>query len=476
MQSSDLNAMILRTTGSGLVIGIAVTVFEAFFGITRFLYIWIFALSGGIPLLATAVFVWRYPRFKGNHYVVTMGLLATSISIYYFAGDWVLFFLALFAQAMVSLYQNRPLLWIAVSTQMALFTVIFMVDPRFIATMPRLNGKMGYGSILGDIYACLIIGGVFFDFLTSYIVRMARRLESGERLHLILDSAMEAVIGMNEKGEIHKWNPQAATIFGWSKEEVIGENLFDLIIPKEHRHTLEHGLASFLSSGNDNSFRSRTDIAARNREGRELPVEVVIVAVRIENGRFDVVAFIEDISEQKRYEEELVALASFDGLTSLLNHREFQIRLQQEVERSIRYKRPLSLLLVDVDHFKRINDTYGHLAGDTVLKTIGQILGEVCRKCDVAARYGGEEFSLLLPEVEVAQAVRVAERLRQSVEGHRYFVNDEPFSVTVSIGVSDLNKVINDGSALIESADKALYVAKGNGRNRVEVATSKSIL
>ncbi len=176
-----------------------------------------------------------------------------------------------------------------------------------------------------------------------------------------------------------------------------------------------------------------------------------------------------------RLRDELVALANHDALSGLLNHREFWSRLREEGERAARYKRPLCLLLLDIDHFKRINDTYGHSQGDLVIKFLGQLLQENCRASDVAARYGGEEFAVLLPELDQVGAAAVAERLRQALDRQAFLLKGNTVAVTVSIGVATLDGETGDAAGLLEAADGALYAAKAAGRNRVEVAKREPV-
>ena len=159
----------------------------------------------------------------------------------------------------------------------------------------------------------------------------------------------------------------------------------------------------------------------------------------------------------------LERLATHDGLTGLKNRRALDEQLEAEFQRARRYKTPLSMILLDVDRFKFFNDSYGHPAGDEVLKTLGQILGGGVRNIDFAARYGGEEFALLLPNTDDAGALILAERLRAKVESHDWKVR----AVTSSFGVATLNGQTKEAKQLLKSADEALYHAKENGRNRV---------
>ena len=187
-----------------------------------------------------------------------------------------------------------------------------------------------------------------------------------------------------------------------------------------------------------------------------------------------------DISESKRYERELEAvraqleasnatlreLSTTDELTNTHNRRSFIERLRIEWERATRLDAPLSLLMIDVDHFKAYNDSFGHLAGDAVLQQLAQLLCETARSIDVVARYGGEEFSVILPDADHEGAHTFAERFRVAIES----ANWPRRNLTVSIGVSTRTPKTKDAGFLLDRADNALYRAKRNGRNRVEVA------
>ncbi len=160
---------------------------------------------------------------------------------------------------------------------------------------------------------------------------------------------------------------------------------------------------------------------------------------------------------------QLHTLATQDGLTGLSNHRTFQERLESDVRRATHFGQPLALILLDVDHFKQYNDTFGHPEGDAVLKRVASLLQSAVRDTDLAARYGGEEFALILPQTKHADALRAAERIRVAIASAPW----ERRTVTVSIGVTSLSNDVADAAALIASADKALYRSKTEGKNRV---------
>lgn len=164
------------------------------------------------------------------------------------------------------------------------------------------------------------------------------------------------------------------------------------------------------------------------------------------------------------------ALAITDGLTQLSTHRHLQESLDREINRSKRYMKGFSILLLDIDNFKHLNDTYGHLAGDEVLKQLALIMRSCVRDTDVVARYGGEEFMCILSETGLEGAQTTAERIRQAVELHPFVFEGRTQQVTVSIGIAHFPDHADAKPALIAAADKALYRAKTGGKNRVELA------
>ena len=192
---------------------------------------------------------------------------------------------------------------------------------------------------------------------------------------------------------------------------------------------------------------------------------------------------IEDPVERKYLLDQLM----LDGLTGLYSRKVFDSMIETKVAESIRYGKDLGLVLFDIDHFKKINDSKGHQAGDYVLEHMGEVCKKASRRSDTPAikkvysRYGGEEFSFVLPETNLESTAKFAERFRQQVFDEKFNYKKEVIPVTISLGVSsfsplvyghqkhDKDEVANQVKALIETADKALYRAKGKGRNRVEV-------
>jgi diguanylate cyclase (GGDEF)-like protein len=179
----------------------------------------------------------------------------------------------------------------------------------------------------------------------------------------------------------------------------------------------------------------------------------------------------EEIQERQKIEEKLVQLATIDPLTSIANRRKFDEVLQYELNRDSRYKHGLSLVFCDLDHFKKINDQYGHKVGDDVLQAFTSLMSKSIRKTDVIARWGGEEFALLLPTTDIMIAAGMAEKLRLQTEEFKF---PHVGNITASFGVTQF--VYGDTeNSLISRADDALYLAKKFGRNRVEALPPESL-
>jgi diguanylate cyclase (GGDEF)-like protein len=197
------------------------------------------------------------------------------------------------------------------------------------------------------------------------------------------------------------------------------------------------------------------------------PFQPPELLARIRAGKRIVDLQKELLASNKRLE----LLSITDGLTHLYNHRHFQDELTKVFETTNRYGRPLSLALIDRDFFKKVNDTYGHAAGDEVLKSVASLFMNSIRSADVAARYGGEEFAVLMPETAGEDAATFAEKVRALVEESPVTFDDKVIKVTVSIGVASAPAArIESPRDLVEKADKALYRAKRNGRNQVQFA------
>jgi diguanylate cyclase (GGDEF)-like protein len=222
--------------------------------------------------------------------------------------------------------------------------------------------------------------------------------------------------------------------------------------------TNEHGRVTVEDQGSTNGTiinDEHIDAAHRLRNGDLIKI-----------GR-TIFKFIASNNIEAAYHDEIYRMTTVDGLTQVFNRRYFEDAIERELSRSRRYTRPLALVMIDIDHFKKINDGYGHLAGDAVLKDVAGVIRSRTRREDVLARYGGEEFALLLPEIDVKGATHLAEKLRKLVEKHTFTFDGETIPVTLSAGVAVVLKKSEDSQELIRRADEKLYEAKSAGRNRV---------
>jgi len=242
-----------------------------------------------------------------------------------------------------------------------------------------------------------------------------------------------------------------------------GLNLPQALAGEVERHVTGHdGQARYL----------RVDAAALRHSHAALAGNIVTLR-DISAERAAETALLEVQQRLQSANAELQRMALTDVLTGLANRRMLVARLDEEIARSRRAGSTLALLLIDVDHFKLVNDKRGHLAGDAVLGAIGECLRSVKRSTDVAARYGGEEFVLLLPHTPLDGALSLAERLRYLIEKSPYRAVDAEDSLTVSLGVAVFEPRMREPADLLEAADQALYRSKREGRNRVSVATSE---
>jgi diguanylate cyclase (GGDEF)-like protein/PAS domain S-box-containing protein/putative nucleotidyltransferase with HDIG domain len=276
------------------------------------------------------------------------------------------------------------------------------------------------------------------------------------RHDLILSAAGDGIIGVDASGRAAFVNPAAARMLGWSVEELTGREVGDGILPSLGP-ALREGRAA---SGED---------TLRRRDGTSFPGEYTSSPIADGRAKGAVVTF-RDVTARKRLEtqtlESLAAaeeLAAIDPLTGLANHRTFHERLRTEVERARRHGRGLSLVLMDLDHFKRVNDLHGHQMGDRVLEHAARIFESETRTGELVARVGGEEFAMILPEADEDEAFRAAERIRRAVAAATF---PAVGAMTMSAGVCDLSRG-PDADTLYRLADGALYWAKHRGRDMV---------
>ena len=233
----------------------------------------------------------------------------------------------------------------------------------------------------------------------------------------------------------------------------------------------------FMRVGNPLKIRRLATImenVCRQFESRENYLKIAVEELRVARSEMERFNTLLDtrVKERTRALEEansmLESLSTTDALTGIFNRRNFDEKLRYEYSRALRYHTTLSCIMFDIDFFKKVNDTHGHLFGDEVLRMIGKTLKEELRSHDIFARYGGEEFVILLPETTAECANKVAEKLRVLISEKVVTKDEVSTTVSVSLGIAELNQErMKNGNDLVENADKAMYHAKNTGRNRM---------
>lgn len=294
----------------------------------------------------------------------------------------------------------------------------------------------------------------------------------------IFDTVMDAIITIDERGRIELVNPAFEKIFGYRPDEVRGRNV-SMLMSDPDRSAHDGYIQRHLASGERKIIGIGREVLGQRKDGSVFPMDIAVNEARID-GRHLFVGLARDISARKQAETALINSlqlqqkyqqhASVDALTGLHNRRWLDETFARQIARCAQERQDVILIMLDIDHFKRYNDTHGHIGGDCALRTLGKAIAGHIRPNDLAARYGGEEFVLLLPNTNLDQATTVAERLRLAVEKtpiHDLDGTRLP-SITVSLGMAELNSG-DTLETLVRSADAALYRAKQGGRNRISV-------
>jgi two-component system cell cycle response regulator len=285
-----------------------------------------------------------------------------------------------------------------------------------------------------------------------------------DRLRMIVNSMDQGLLIIERNGRVQYANPACDRYLGYAPEELVGRSLADL---------LAHGADGAAAADTPDvtaTHQGTREVWIRHRDGDLRAMDLTMTPMHAADGLF--VALLHDITHHKQSEDALQRAAMLDPLTKIANRRHFDTFLQQEWQRALRSALPLSLVVLDVDHFKRYNDILGHAAGDACLQQVAQALqAHAARATDLAARYGGEEFVLLFADTPADSAVQLAEKIRASIEALE-IPNPRSTSspwLTVSVGVATIVPTqLDDIAHLFVRADRAMYAAKAGGRNRVE--------
>jgi diguanylate cyclase (GGDEF)-like protein/PAS domain S-box-containing protein len=288
-----------------------------------------------------------------------------------------------------------------------------------------------------------------------------------EKLKAILETIPDPIVMYNAQGYPKFLNPAFSRVFGWSLDELRGKRI--PFVPEDQKEITATKMKELFDFGKP----VKVDSKRLTKEGLLLDVRISAALTKNSEGKYTgMVVSLSDITERKNLEKdrtklilELEKLSTTDPLTGAKNRRYFNEAARKLFNLSIRHKRSLSALMLDIDNFKKVNDTYGHDFGDDVLKKVAQTCQKLVRKTDLSARYGGEEFCFFFPETNANEAFNLAEKLRAAIANLEMKANDRKLSITASFGISECIHDEDSLESLIKRSDEALYEAKRNGRN-----------
>ncbi|WP_076540612.1 sensor domain-containing diguanylate cyclase [Shewanella sp. UCD-KL21] len=316
---------------------------------------------------------------------------------------------------------------------------------------------------------------------------MATDQSAMNELHWLIDMVQTIEVGLvvlDRDYNIQLWNGFMENHSGVSPNSIKGQNLFEVFndLPSEWlKQKMESVFLlknrSFISweqrpyvfqFKNYRPITGRADYMYQNitlLPLASLTGEITHISIIV----YDVTDIAINKLQLKSVNEQLETLSQTDSLTQLYNRRHWQVCFEKEYERFARYGEKASMIMIDIDHFKAINDKYGHPAGDKVIQSLANILKQSLRETDFAGRYGGEEFAVVLTYTTAAESKYFTERLRKKVEASQVVYNNQIIKMTISIGVNDLSSATTSSESWLSGADKALYQSKENGRNQTTV-------
>ncbi len=291
-----------------------------------------------------------------------------------------------------------------------------------------------------------------------------------ERALVTLQSIGDAVITTDREGRIDSMNPVAEQLTGYRLDEVSGLTLDAAfqVIDEISRLPTDNPVDACLAHGEVVSLSHHSLLLAR--DGREIAIEDSAAPIRERDGSITgVVMVFHDVTRSREMAQKLSWQASHDNMTGLVNRAEFERRLKRLVDQAREEQTQHALLYLDLDQFKVVNDTSGHVAGDELLRQLAVLMRSLVRESDTLARLGGDEFGLLLANCDQDHAMRVAQSLREKIREYRFIWQEQVFEVGVSIGIVEINQAHSDISLILSHADIACYAAKDGGRNRVHI-------
>jgi len=294
-------------------------------------------------------------------------------------------------------------------------------------------------------------------------------------LNQVFDAINIGIVILDREMKVKKWNRWMEIHSGIDSDKIVDSLIYDYY-PDLETTKFKRNCKSVFSFGNFCFFSQKVhnylfpfkSSGYLDSDFEYMQQNCAMGPLRNENNEIEYIfMYVQDVTEVAIYEHKLVEMNVKDGLTGIYNRRYLESKLKEEFSRHKRYTRSFSFIMFDIDHFKHVNDEYGHQCGDYILQSVCSRVTSIIRNIDIFARYGGEEFCCMLPETALEGAVQVAERFRKAIEEQENKYNDFNIKVTISLGVSELREEISSPDILMKKADDALYRAKNEGRNRV---------
>lgn len=337
-------------------------------------------------------------------------------------------------------------------------------DKHSLETSKQLDIALNFINWVFLIIPLILLSSIYFLRLLKKISKINDNLEESRQfLSDLFEAAPDAMLIINSSGLIAAANQQACNLFNYSRKDLVGVNVESLMPQRFRKHHVKNREDSFNVT-EARMLNSDLELYALDKDDKEYPVEISL-SFTVRNNEKNAIVTLRDITEKKRAEENIKYLAQYDQLTNLPNRTMFNDRLKHAIDRAQRNNSKICLMFLDLDGFKKVNDSFGHQAGDELLQIIAERLSNVMRTEDTVARYGGDEFTIIIEELQHSDnAAIVAKKVLQVVNDIVYLSGHE-VTVGASIGISIFPDNGNDATNLIKNADISMYQAKKQGKN-----------
>lgn len=337
-------------------------------------------------------------------------------------------------------------------------------DEYVLETSKRLNNALNFINWGLLLIPLVFMSGIFMLVLLRKIKKANHNIEESQKfLSDLFEAAPDAMMIVNETGHITEANQEAINLFYFLENSLIGSSVESLMpqrFRKKHIQTRENSFHITEAR----MLRDDLELFVLGKDNEEIPIEISL-SYTVRDGKKNAIVTLRDITEKKRIEKNIKYLAQYDQLTKLPNRSLFDDRLHHAIERAQRYHNKVGLMFIDLDGFKKINDTFGHQAGDELLQIIAERLSNIMRSDDTVARFGGDEFTIILEELRHTDyIINIVKKVLQVV-GEVIYLSGHEVTVGASVGISLYPDNGNNAVSLIKNADVAMYQAKEQGKN-----------